>query len=309
MQSEQINELAKALADAQAVMEDPHKTRTGKISGTTKAGKWYEYDYKYADLADVLKNVRAALSKQGIAVSQPTIMDGNSLIVRTRLMHSSGQFIESDYPVCSISGEHQKMGAALTYAKRYALSSLVGVAADEDKDGEGAEVDAPAARSGKRTREEISANAKRKSQTHDSILEDLRQIETLHALERYRQQVLTPELMTSLGNGQFLVEEAAAKREAELAAPEPNLEAQMDYIRLCLAVIDEAKTRQELAAYWADQAPSRRELQLTKEQVAGLKEAVESKRDALPAGRSDKPYGTGVYENGTERELSTTEAG
>lgn len=129
MQSEQIDKLAEALAQAQGEISDPHKGKEAKAGS---------YSYKYADIADVLKVVRSALSKHHIAVVQPTLFDGEFIVVRTRLIHKSGQYVESDYPVCKATGEHQKMGAAMTYARRYALCSLVGVAADEDTDAQGA---------------------------------------------------------------------------------------------------------------------------------------------------------------------------
>jgi hypothetical protein len=69
------------------------------------------------------------------------------MYIATRIMHSSGQWIESLYPVCGISGDHQKMGGALTYARRYSLCSMVGVAADEDIDGQGAERTPPIVKS------------------------------------------------------------------------------------------------------------------------------------------------------------------
>ncbi len=125
MQSDHIDKIAEALAQAQGEIQDPHKNKEAK-AGT--------YSYKYADIADVLKVVRTALSKHQICIVQPTILDGEFIIVRTRLIHKSGQFLESDYPVCKAIGEHQKMGAAMTYARRYALCSIVGVAADEDTD-------------------------------------------------------------------------------------------------------------------------------------------------------------------------------
>ena len=137
--SEHINEIAAALAKAQGEFKAIPKNKTGKVSGETKTGKAFSYEYKYAALPDVLEGVKAALSQNGLAVVQATMISGGVIVLRTRVVHLSGQWIESDYPVCSITGEHQKMGAAMTYARRYALTSLIGVAADEDADGNGAE--------------------------------------------------------------------------------------------------------------------------------------------------------------------------
>ena len=185
MQSEEINKLAEALAKAQAEIEDPHKNKTAKAGS---------YSYNYADIADVLKVARKALSKHHIAISQPTIFDGEILIVRTRLMHSSGQYIESDYPVCSASGDHQKMGAAMTYARRYALCSLVGVAADEDMDGQNAATAAPKSKPSKivpskmpRTDEvQHGQKIKTKRELHEEVEQELAQCDTLVRLEQIK---------------------------------------------------------------------------------------------------------------------------
>jgi len=148
MQSENIDKIAEALAAAQGEIQDPHKGKTAKAGA---------YEYQYADIADVLKVVRVVLSKFHIAVSQPTMFDGEYIVLRTRLIHKSGQYLESDYPVCKATGEHQKMGAAMTYARRYALCSIVGVAADEDMDAQGAAtVDAVKAPSGAHMKRQLA---------------------------------------------------------------------------------------------------------------------------------------------------------
>lgn len=117
-----------ALAAAQAELKNPEKKReadTGK------------YKYKYADIGDVLETVLPILAKHGISMTQPTIIRDGSIILKTVLTHN-GQSIESEYPVCSLNGNHQAMGSAMTYARRYALTSLIGIAAVDDTDGEGA---------------------------------------------------------------------------------------------------------------------------------------------------------------------------
>ncbi len=225
MNSEQIDQIATALAAAQMEIEDPHKTRTGKIKGETKAGKYYEYEYKYADIADVLKQVRGALSKHGIAVSQPTIMDGTALIVRSRLLHSSGQWLESDYPVCSLQGDHQKMGAAMTYARRYALTSLVGVAADEDTDGQGAaEADSPKSGNGNHVRQprkqaDISGAKTTREQFHDSLLADMAQISSIVAFETWERDVWTPAKGKLTDGHRATLEQRVEDRREELSVP------------------------------------------------------------------------------------------
>lgn len=133
--SEAINEIAGALAKAQGEMPPIDKSKTGKVQGTSKAGKDFNFEYKYADIADILSAALPVLSKSGLALVQATEIAGNDLNIVTRIVHQSGQWIESDYPVCSIGGDHQKMGGALTYARRYAACSLLGIAPEEDVDG------------------------------------------------------------------------------------------------------------------------------------------------------------------------------
>jgi len=119
--------LYEALSKAQAEFSPILKTKTAKAGSFT---------YNYADIADVLHTVLPVLSKHGIAVIQMTETDeANVMFVRTRLAHKSGQSVESVYPVASINADHQKMGGALTYARRYALTAMIGVAAEDDLDG------------------------------------------------------------------------------------------------------------------------------------------------------------------------------
>ncbi len=130
--SEATNEIATALAAAQGEFTVIEKRKHAKIK--TNSGR--DFGYAYADISDVLAAVLPHLSKHGLSVIQPTSVIEAGLFITTRLMHASGQWIESDYPVCSINGDHQKMGGALTYSRRYALCSMLGVSADEDVDGQ-----------------------------------------------------------------------------------------------------------------------------------------------------------------------------
>ena len=116
--SEQISELAAALAVAQGMMENAIMNRTNP-----------HFKTKYADLSSVLNAARKPLSANGLAIVQ-TIGDG---ILHTRLLHTSGQWIASEHPL-PMSGKPQEIGSALTYARRYSLSALIGIAADEDDD-------------------------------------------------------------------------------------------------------------------------------------------------------------------------------
>lgn len=135
--SDQVGDLADALAKAQGEYPVIEKNRIADAGS---------YKYKYADIADVLAAVRPALAKHGLAFTQPTVVEGGTIFIRTRLIHKSGQWMESDYPVASYQGQnHQKIGAALTYSRRYAGCAMLGVAAEEDMDatGDAATADQP----------------------------------------------------------------------------------------------------------------------------------------------------------------------
>ena len=122
--SDQIDLIAAALAKAQGEVKNPSFNRVNP-----------HFKSKYADLGEVLSAVRPALSKNGISIMQMTDVTETGIVLHTRLTHESGQWIEGVYPV-SPMGTHQQMGAALTYAKRQALSAIVGVAGEDDTDGE-----------------------------------------------------------------------------------------------------------------------------------------------------------------------------
>lgn len=132
--SEEIKDLAEALAKAQSRYTPVKKDKTGKIKGTTKSGSSYEYEYKYADLADVLQMALPILSSEGLAFSQPNILVDGKLRVASRLMHLSGQWMESDGVEMSEEGTPQAFGIESTYFRRYDGCSLLGIAPDEDTD-------------------------------------------------------------------------------------------------------------------------------------------------------------------------------
>ena len=134
--SETIGTIAAALAKAQAQLVNPEKSLVGTIrsDGPTAA----ERSFRYAPLSSGLDIVRKTLSQHEIATVQTTSIDETAGIVRlsTVLAHASGEWIASDWPVCAISetSAPHRMGAALTYARRYALFTLVGIAGEDDLD-------------------------------------------------------------------------------------------------------------------------------------------------------------------------------
>lgn len=119
--SEAIDQLATALAAAQAEMKN---AKLNKINPHFKS--------KYADLAEIRDTVTPALSKHGIAVVNGTDATDGGLHVVTRLIHKSGQWIESRFPIAY--DKPQTMGSAITYGKRYNLAAVANIAADEDDD-------------------------------------------------------------------------------------------------------------------------------------------------------------------------------
>jgi hypothetical protein len=127
-QSENINELAAALSKAQ-----------GEISPAIKDNVNPHFKSKYADLNSVWNACRQPLSKHGLAIIQTMGHDDKGhLQLITTLVHSSGQWIKSHLPIVTQKNDAQGIGSALTYMRRYSLSAIVGIAPDEDDDGESA---------------------------------------------------------------------------------------------------------------------------------------------------------------------------
>jgi hypothetical protein len=134
--SESIASLAAALAKAQVLLTNPEKSLTATVGSD-------RYDdpgrsFRYAPLSSGLDIVRKALGQHEIATVQSTAIDqaAQTVSLTTVLAHSSGEWISSDWPVCALSemATPRRMGAALTYARRYALFTLVGIAGEEDLD-------------------------------------------------------------------------------------------------------------------------------------------------------------------------------
>ena len=134
--SELVAALASALAKAQAELVNPEKSLTATIR-TGRLGEG-ERSFRYAPLSSGLDIVRKTLGQHEIATVQTTAVDQASGMVNltTMLAHASGEWIASDWPVCPIAetANPQRMGAALTYARRYALFTLVGIAGEDDLD-------------------------------------------------------------------------------------------------------------------------------------------------------------------------------
>jgi hypothetical protein len=134
--SETIGAIATALAKAQAELTNPEKSLVGTIRSPFQSQD--DRTFRYAPLSSGLDIVRKTLGKHEIAAVQTTSIDKEAGLVHlsTVLAHASGEWISSDWPVCSLKEivSPQRMGAALTYARRYALFTLVGIAGEDDLD-------------------------------------------------------------------------------------------------------------------------------------------------------------------------------
>lgn len=131
--SDQINEFAKAMSAAQ-----------GQIKNPTKGSVNPHFKNRYADLADGIEAVRDALAANGLCVVQSTYMDGDLMMLETRIAHESGQWIASDWPVCKFPVVQQVAGSAMTYSRRYSLFALVGIAGDDDDGNDASKSETPA---------------------------------------------------------------------------------------------------------------------------------------------------------------------
>lgn len=123
-----IGELAKALATAQGSMHAAKKSKTNPF-----------HKNKYADLTDVWEAAKLPLSTNGLSVVQLPASENGYLMLTTMLMHSSGEWVRNTFKIKSKADTAQDMGGALTYARRYALASIIGNSSDEDDDGNSAQ--------------------------------------------------------------------------------------------------------------------------------------------------------------------------
>jgi hypothetical protein len=130
-----VGALTKALAAAQASF--PALKKDKKVTVQTTKGK---YGYAYADLASVVAAVRKPLADNGLAFTQTTTFRDGVLWLVTTLMHEGGGFVSGEYPLPMDQAQRdaQRFGSFLTYAKRYALSAILGIVTEDDDDGKGA---------------------------------------------------------------------------------------------------------------------------------------------------------------------------
>jgi hypothetical protein len=132
--SDKTGEIAKALAAAQTQLGPVLRDKTVRVSGDKGT-----YTFDYADLASVVEVCRTALSQQSIAIVQGVETEQGGVKVETRLIHSSGEWLSSAITMRGAADKPQAVGSLITYARRYALSAMVGVASEEDDDANVAE--------------------------------------------------------------------------------------------------------------------------------------------------------------------------
>lgn len=149
--SEQINELAAALCKAQSNIQDAAKDKSG-------------YNYKYADLSQVLQIIRPAFTDNGLSISQFPTESGDNIALDTILMHSSGQWLSDHYsmPIEVAKGmsRAQASGSVITYMRRYALSAIAGITQEDN--------DAAVQRQGVEQQKAVN----QQKQDHDEALRD-----------------------------------------------------------------------------------------------------------------------------------------
>src|SRR5882762_6464190 len=134
--SEDIAMLVDALSKAQAKITAPERNRSVKVE--TRAGG--TYSFKYATLDHIIEKIRGPLTENGLWFTQIMKDDQGTYILDTRLLHSSGQWIACQMPlIWDGNGGNQQFGSALTFMRRYALTSLLGIAAEEDDDANAAD--------------------------------------------------------------------------------------------------------------------------------------------------------------------------
>lgn len=121
--SEQIADLAKALSVAQSQIQPPGKHETANVGA---------YKYRYADLAGCWDAIRKPLSDNGLSVVQLPTTNGNEVTVESTLFHESGQWISNSLTLHCAKPDAQGVGSAITYARRYSLMAITGIAPEDD---------------------------------------------------------------------------------------------------------------------------------------------------------------------------------
>jgi len=235
--SPSVGALAAALAKAQAEIANPEKSLTATIVSPFPRGG--SRTFRYASLASGLDLVRKCLGHHEIATVQATKIDGDSGLIRltTTLVHASDEWVSSDWPVCPLTetAAPHRLGAALTYARRYGLFTLVGIAGEDDLDApdllsangpaasqdgsaspdNGAAAGAYLQTSQKRARSERSRpptlSADASDELRRRLLSEIEQLESPEVLASWARQALPLKNQLSKADAQALEEAFSAK--------------------------------------------------------------------------------------------------
>ena len=124
-----------ALAIAQGQFRTPKRTKSVTVKGRTKDGREFSYSYNYAPLDEILDCVKDPLAANGIARQQYISYRGNQPFLRTILWHISGEWMACDYPIYLKDDGQQGFAGGVTFARRYGLSLITGLAPEDDDDG------------------------------------------------------------------------------------------------------------------------------------------------------------------------------
>jgi len=136
--------LNRALSQLQGELPRITKTKTGKVEGENKAGKYFSYEYSYADLGDVVADVGPLLAKHGLAFHcGPTInpADRREMILVWALLHESGEEKTGEWPLGPANQKPQSLGSAITYGRRYCFTAATNIVLEDDDDGQRAQQD------------------------------------------------------------------------------------------------------------------------------------------------------------------------
>ena len=197
--SESVGSLAAALAKAQAEIANPEKSLIATI--ISPFSREASRTFRYAPLSSGLDLVRKCLGQHEIATVQTTAIDQDNNLIRltTTLVHASGEWVSSDWPVCPVSetAAPHRLGAALTYARRYALFTLVGIAGEDDLDAPDLAALSPENQNSPRKAEQGAGGPNQPSQTQNSSRPSQGPERRVRA-ERIRPPTLPPEASENL---------------------------------------------------------------------------------------------------------------
>jgi hypothetical protein len=231
--SESIGAIAGALAKAQAEIANPEKSLTATIRSPFPRED--DRRFRYASLSAGLDLVRKSLGRYEIATVQTTSIDEATGLIRltTTLAHSSGEWLSSDWPVCPVSetSTPHRMGAALTYARRYALFTLVGIAGEDDLDAP--DLDSPTVISaglrrqttstvGVTRAEKLHLPADKSAVRRDQLIKQLAGLGSMNEIDHWAHQVLPVKNSLTATDAQLV--ESAFQTKLSALRDEPILE-------------------------------------------------------------------------------------